>query len=132
MNKKHETQCKSVDISTRFSFYKNTLYKNIEAENDSKIKNILRICSGSKISKFVEHIVGYHYIFSFFCFIDLSSNYCHWCFIKIKSTIWSLDFPNFPNSNELISVVCKLVQSVSYQFSLRISSIRILKLILYT
>ena len=31
--------------STRFSFYKNILYKNIEDEMGQKVKNILRICS---------------------------------------------------------------------------------------
>ena len=30
---------------TRFSFYKNILYKNIEDEMGQKVKNILRICS---------------------------------------------------------------------------------------
>ena len=30
-------------INTGFSFYKNILYKNIEAQNSPKIKNILRI-----------------------------------------------------------------------------------------
>ena len=32
-------------VSTRFSFYKNILYKNIEDEIGQKVKNILRICS---------------------------------------------------------------------------------------
>ena len=32
---------------TRFFFYKNILYKNIEAENPRKFKNILRIIRGS-------------------------------------------------------------------------------------
>ena len=31
--------------TTRFSFYKNILYKNIEDEMGQKVKNILRICS---------------------------------------------------------------------------------------
>ena len=31
--------------NTRFSFYKNILYKNIEDEMGQKVKNILRICS---------------------------------------------------------------------------------------
>ena len=35
----------SVTINTHF-FYKNKLYKNIEAEKPRKLKNILRICSG--------------------------------------------------------------------------------------
>ena len=34
----------NICLSTRFSFYKNILYKNIEAEKRQKIKNILRIC----------------------------------------------------------------------------------------
>ena len=29
--------------NTRFSFYKNTLYKNVHDENGQKIKNIVRI-----------------------------------------------------------------------------------------
>ena len=33
-----------VSLYTRFSFYKNTLYKNIEAEKRPTIRNILRIC----------------------------------------------------------------------------------------
>ena len=37
-------------------FYKNTLYKNIEPENDSKIKNILRICSGSTLLSRSENL----------------------------------------------------------------------------
>ena len=32
-------------LATRFSFYKNILYKNIEDEMGQKVKNILRICS---------------------------------------------------------------------------------------
>ena len=32
-------------VNTRFSFYKNILYKNIEDEMGKKVKNILRICS---------------------------------------------------------------------------------------
>jgi len=43
-------------MDTRFSFYKNTLYKNIEAENDSKIKNIRRICSGSTLLSRFENL----------------------------------------------------------------------------
>ena len=31
-------------------FYSNILYKNIEAENGSKIKNISRRCAGSKLA----------------------------------------------------------------------------------
>ena len=34
-------------FNTRFFFYKNILYKNIEAENPRKFKNILRIIRGS-------------------------------------------------------------------------------------
>ena len=37
--------CVSNSTSTRFSFYKNILYKNIEDEMGQKVKNILRICS---------------------------------------------------------------------------------------
>ena len=32
-------------LNTRFSFYKNILYRNIEDEMGQKVKNILRICS---------------------------------------------------------------------------------------
>ena len=45
--------CKVTD--TRL-FYKNTLYKNIEAENDTKIKNILIICSGSTLLPRFENL----------------------------------------------------------------------------
>ena len=37
---------------TRFSFYKNTLYKNVHDENGQKIKNIVRILPSWKFSIF--------------------------------------------------------------------------------
>ena len=37
--------CYATTSDTRFSFYENILYKNIEDEMGKKVKNILRICS---------------------------------------------------------------------------------------
>ena len=40
---------------TLFFFYKNTLYKNKEAQNDPKFRNNLRTTPASKYAKFLEH-----------------------------------------------------------------------------
>ena len=95
--------------STCFFSYKNTLYKNIEAENDSKIKNILRILyfQDSKIcgTQYIiwAQIFQYTFIvFSFFCFIDLSSYYFHWCFIKMKSTVWTFLTSRTPMNSSVL------------------------------
>ena len=37
--------------STRFIFYKNELYKNVEAENCRKFKNVLRMFPGSNLNR---------------------------------------------------------------------------------
>ena len=42
---------------TRFSFYKNILYKNIDDEIGQKAKNILRICSSWNFVNKVKNIV---------------------------------------------------------------------------
>ena len=39
---------------TLFFFYKNTLYKNKEAQNDPKIKNNLKSAPASKFDKYQE------------------------------------------------------------------------------
>ena len=46
-------------VYTIFLYYKNILYKNIETENGSKIKNILRICPGSAFYSRYENLYDF-------------------------------------------------------------------------
>ena len=51
----------SIMRPTRFFFYKNILYKNIEAQDSQKIKNILRISWGSTWSR-QKKIYKFHWL----------------------------------------------------------------------